>query len=171
MQHCLSAAVLVPKATRAPWSASTLASKPYACALAGHKGRFTPLEARRCFFLFRVGAFFVLSRPGYFNEFLATGVLSAACGCSRLFFDRVTLAFSTFGTARAAIFTRTLRLSAYSPFTFYAPPCQQPTQIFHRHDGITPCVGEVGYLLCGKDCQFALLAGCGLAVILSLVKG
>ena len=116
MQHCLSAAVLVPKATRAPWSASTLATKRCACALAGHTGRITSLETRRrFFFLLGVGSLFVLSLPGYLNEFLATGVLNVRCGCSCRFFARVFLAFSTFGTARAAIFTAALTSLSITP--------------------------------------------------------
>lgn len=46
MLSCLSAAVSVSKTLCAPWSASTLASKRCACALAGHEGRFTSLVIR-----------------------------------------------------------------------------------------------------------------------------
>ena len=92
--------MLTPKAPRAPWSASTLAAKRCACALAGRKGRITSPETRRWFFLYGVDLRFVLSPPGYLNEFLATGVLSGTCGRSFRFFARVFLAFSTFGTAR-----------------------------------------------------------------------
>ena len=104
MFPCLSAAILVPRAPHAPWSASTLATKRCACALAGHKGRITSLTVRWRFFLFGVGLLLVLSLPGYLNEFLATGVLSGACGRSFRFFARVTLALATRGTALAAMF-------------------------------------------------------------------
>ena len=115
MFPCLSAAVLVPKAPRAPWSASTLASKRCACALAGHTGRITPFTVRRWFFLFGVGLFLVLSLPGYFNEFLAAGVLSAGCGLSFLFFARVTRALATRGTARAAMLDAALMSRSIVP--------------------------------------------------------
>ena len=104
MSPCLSAAVLVPRVpSRVSWSASTPATKLYACALAGHTGRITPLETRRCFFLFGVGPFFVLSLPGYLSEALAGGVLSGTCGRSFRFFARVARALATRGTARAAM--------------------------------------------------------------------
>ena len=115
MFPCLSAARLVPKVPRALWSASTLASKQSACALAGHTGRITSLAARRWFFLFGVGLFFVLSLPGYLNEFLAIGVLSAACGRSFLFLARVTRALITRGTARATMFAAALTSRSIAP--------------------------------------------------------
>ena len=115
MQPCLRAAVLVPKTLRASWSASTLASKRCACALAGHEGRITSLETRRWFFLFGVGVLFVRSLPGYFNEFLATGVLSGACGLSFRFFARVALALATRGTARDAMFAAALTSRSIVP--------------------------------------------------------
>lgn len=97
---CLIAAWQVPVAPCAPQSASTLAE---IMTLAGLEGRITSPTVRGWFFLFGVGALFVLSRPGCFNERLTTGVLSAACGRSLRFFARVTLALATRGTARAAI--------------------------------------------------------------------
>ena len=116
-QPCLSAAILVPRASHAPWSASTLTSKRYACALAGHTGRFTPLETRQRLFLFSVGSFLVLSLPGYFNESLATGVLIGCCGMSFLFFARVTLALATRETARAAMFAAAFTSRSIVPYT------------------------------------------------------
>ena len=92
-----------------------MAPKRAACALAGHEGRITPLETRRWLFLFGVGAFFVLSRPGYFNEFLATGVPSGACGLSFRFFARVTLALATRGTAREAMLAAALTSRSITP--------------------------------------------------------
>ena len=106
---------MVPRVLHAPWSASTLASKLYACALAGHEGRITPSEARRWFFLFGVGLLFVLSLPGYFNEFLAGGVLSGGCDLSFLFFARVARALTTRGTARAAIFAAAFTSRSIAP--------------------------------------------------------
>ena len=115
MQPCLSAALLVPRALQALWSASTLASKHGACALAGRTGRITSLTVRRWFFLFGVGLFFVLSLPGYFSEFLATGVLSGACGLSFRFFARVARALATRGTARAAMLAAALTSRSIIP--------------------------------------------------------
>ena len=89
-------------------SASTLASRHVACALAGLERVFTPF-----FFLLGVGTFFVLSRPGYFKEALAIGVFRGACGWSLLFFERFLRAFSTFGTARAAMFTAGVNISIH----------------------------------------------------------
>ena len=136
MFPCLSAASLVPRATRAPWSASTLATKPYACALAGHTGRITSLEARRWFFLFGVGFFFVRSRPGYFNESLAGDVLSGGCDLSFLFFARVILALATRGTARAAIFTAALTSLSITPCSAQTDTsCVGCARLSHRTSG------------------------------------
>ena len=107
--------MLVPRVPRASWSASTLACKRGACALAGLEGRITSLETRWWFFLFGVGAFFVLSLPGYFNEALAGGVLSAACGWSLRFFARVARALATRGTARAAMFAAAFTSLSITP--------------------------------------------------------
>lgn len=115
MFPCFSAARLVPKVPRALWSASTLASKHGACALAGHTGRITSLAARRWFFLFGVGLFFVLSLLGYFNEFLATGVLRGTCGRSFRFFARVTRALPTRGTALAAMLAAAFTSRSITP--------------------------------------------------------
>ena len=70
---------------------------------------------RRWFFLFAVGLFFVLSLPGYLNEFLATGVLSGACGPIFRFFTRVARALTTRGTARAAIFAAAFTSRSIAP--------------------------------------------------------
>jgi hypothetical protein len=111
MLPCLIAAWQVPVAPCASQSASTLVT----VTLAGLKGRITSLTTRGRFFLFGVGLFFVLSLPGYLNEFLATGVLRAACGRSFRFFARVFLAFSTLGAARAAIFAAALTSLSITP--------------------------------------------------------
>ena len=101
------------------WSASTLTSKRAACALAGHTGRITSLTVRRWFFLFSVGLFFVLSLPGYFNETLAGGVLSAPCGCSFRFFALVTRALTTRGTARAAMLAAAFTSLSIAPCSWH----------------------------------------------------
>ena len=111
MLPCLIAAWQVPVAPCASQPASTLVT----VTLAGLKGRITSLTTRGRFFLVGVGALFVLSRPGYFNERLATGVLRAACGRSFRFFARVFLAFSTLGAARAAIFAAALTPPVHRP--------------------------------------------------------
>lgn len=112
---CLRAALLVPRVSCVSWSASTLASKRVACALAGLEGRITSLEMRWWFFLFGVGLFFVLSRPGYFSEALAGGVLSGAWGWSLRFFARVARALATRGTARAAMFAAAFTSLSIAP--------------------------------------------------------
>lgn len=110
---CLSAALLVPRVSCVPWSASTLASKRVACALAGLEGRITSLENGWWFFLFGVGLRLVLSLPGYFSEALAGGVLSVVCGRSFRFFARVARALATRGTARAAMLAAAFTCAAF----------------------------------------------------------
>ena len=110
---CLSAAVLVSETPCVSQSASTLVTRLKACTLAGQEGRITSLTTR--FFLFGVGLFFVLSLPGYFKDPLATGVLRGACDWSLRFLVRVFRAFSTLGTALAAIFAAALTSLSITP--------------------------------------------------------
>lgn len=92
------------------WSANTV----IVLTLAGREGRITPLILLR-FFLFGVAVFLVLSLPGYLKEVRAGGVFKATCGWSLRFLARVFLAFSTFGTARAAIFVAALTSLSSTP--------------------------------------------------------
>ena len=107
----LIAALLVSKMPNTSKSASTVVI----LTLAGLEGRITSLTFRGRFFLFGVGTCFVLSLPGYLKESLATGVFKATWGWSFRLFARVFRAFSTLGTARAAMFAAAFTSLSIAP--------------------------------------------------------
>ena len=98
-----------------PQSASTVVTKRVVCTLAGLIGRITSLGVGLWFFLFGVGAFLVLSLPGYRKEVLVGGVLMGGWGWSLRFLVRVFLALATLGVARAAMLAAALMSLPISP--------------------------------------------------------